>query len=356
MKSLKSFKEDIHKCSKCGLCQAACPIYEITGNDCTVSKGQFIMLRGFLKGDLKMTKPLNKYLDLCLKCNKCKEFCPSGIDAVDIIVSAKYEHFRKSKIEKLKTFLQKNIIFGFFLNILKHFSKNKKSKSFDKKVIYFGGCGGKLIGNNAIVSLLNDINIEVITPNFDCCGIPYYTRGDIPSFEGSIRKYIKILKQYDINEVVTSCASCEKALKSYIKWSDNDEDKNFLSKIKIKNIYEYLRENNCKFRLKNKFKVTYHKPCNLHNYDDIEYILNSTDNLDYIKSENFDKCCGFNGITKPSLFSVMSKIFESKRKDIETTGAEIILTSCMGCEVALKLFSKGKYKVCDLFSFLNKNK
>ncbi|MCM1265973.1 MAG: 4Fe-4S dicluster domain-containing protein, partial [Candidatus Gastranaerophilales bacterium] len=67
MKNLDDFKEEIHRCSKCGLCQAVCPLYEITGNECTVSRGQFIMLDGVVKKDLKMTKNINKYLDLCLK-------------------------------------------------------------------------------------------------------------------------------------------------------------------------------------------------------------------------------------------------------------------------------------------------
>ena len=30
---LAGYKEEIHSCSKCGLCQSVCPIYKITGND-----------------------------------------------------------------------------------------------------------------------------------------------------------------------------------------------------------------------------------------------------------------------------------------------------------------------------------
>ena len=92
MKRLEDLKENIHKCSKCGLCQAECPIYKSTRNDCTVSRGLFIMLRGYLKGELKLTKGIKRYLDLCLKCGKCSEFCPSGIDAVEIIATAKSEY------------------------------------------------------------------------------------------------------------------------------------------------------------------------------------------------------------------------------------------------------------------------
>ena len=89
MKNLKDYREQIHKCSKCGLCQAECPIYKITGNDCSVSRGHFVMLKGVLKGELKLSKTINRYLNLCLKCGACTKFCPSGIDITDIITVAK---------------------------------------------------------------------------------------------------------------------------------------------------------------------------------------------------------------------------------------------------------------------------
>ena len=94
MKDLAEYKDEIHSCSKCGLCQSVCPIYEVTKNDCSVSRGMFIMLKGLLKGELKMSKKLNRYLDLCLKCGACTKFCPSGINIVDIIASAKAKYFQ----------------------------------------------------------------------------------------------------------------------------------------------------------------------------------------------------------------------------------------------------------------------
>ena len=52
MRQFSDFKDDINKCSKCGLCQGVCPIYKETGNECAVSRGKFVMLDGVLKGDL----------------------------------------------------------------------------------------------------------------------------------------------------------------------------------------------------------------------------------------------------------------------------------------------------------------
>ena len=341
MKELAEYKNQIHSCSKCGLCQSVCPIYKITGNDCSVSRGHFIMLRGLLKGELKMSPKINRYLDLCLKCGACTKFCPSGNDVVDVIASAKAEYFNSHPFEKIISFVQKNFIFGLGVTFLKIFSKNQKSKKFDKKVVYFGGCSGKLKGNRAVVKILNACGVEVLTPDFDCCGIPFYVRGDKRTYEECAKKYLKKLD--GVMDVVTTCASCEKTIK------------HFSSEIKVRNIFEYMRANGLKLKLKKNKKVTFHKPCNIDNFDDIRWILDNTENLEYVKMEDFDKCCGLNGITKLNEYSIMSKLFFDKHNKILKSGAKTVLTSCFGCEIALKMFSFGKYSVEDFTEFLAKN-
>jgi len=348
MKCLAEYEEKIHSCSKCGLCQSVCPIYKITGNDCTVSRGQFIMLRGIIKGDLKMSKTINRYLDLCLKCNACSKFCPAGIDVVDIIASAKAEYFKKSPLSKLNSFILKNFILGFGLNIMSIFSHKIKSQKFDKKIVYFGGCGGKLEGNKDVVTLMNSMGIEVITPDFDCCGIPFYTKGDFNSFEQYMKNFFEKLEQTGIKEIVTNCASCEKTIKSYKKWYPKKE-------YTVRNIFEYIREQNLSLELKNSVKVTFHKPCNFANFEDIERILNNTKNLEYIPMENFDKCCGLNGVLNIKEYKIIKELFKEKHENIVKTGAKTVLTSCLGCEKVLRLFSLGKYQVDDFTKFLCRN-
>ena len=333
MKDLAEYKENIHSCSKCGLCQSVCPIYKLTGNDCTVSRGHFIMLKGLIKGDLKMTSKLNRYLDLCLKCGACTRFCPSGIDVVEIIASAKAEYFRTHPLEKLISLVQR-----IFLALLsfKPFGK-KKSKKFDKKVIYFSGCKG-----GSITKLLNSCGVEVIEPKFNCCGIPFYVRGDRENYEKCKNSFIEIIEKYGIKEVVTTCASCEKTLKGYK-----------IDGLKVRNVFEYIRENELKFELKKLVRVTFHKPCNIENFEDIKWILENTKNLEYVEMQDFDSCCGLNGVTKLREYGTMSKLFRAKHKNIVKSGAKIVLTSCLGCEVSLKLFSLGKYKVVDFSEFIN---
>lgn len=354
MKQLVGFKEEIHKCSKCGLCQAECPIYKVTGNDCTVSRGLFVMLYGMLKGELKMSQNINRYLDLCLKCGACSKNCPSGVNAVDIIIAAKAEYFKQHPIEKFKTFMQKYFVFGLFPRIVRTFIRPTRSQKFEKKVIYFGGCGSKFKGDKSIVKLLNAIEVEVINPVFHCCGVPYFTRGDLNEFQNSLKSYISILKKYNIKEVIVNCASCEKSLKDYIKWAE-DADKEILQEVNVQNIYEYLHKQNITLELKKEQVVTYHKPCNLDNYEDVLYLLNATKNLQYIQMNDFDKCCGLNGISKFKEYKIMKEIFASKRDNIKKTGAKTVLTSCLGCEAALKGYSFGQYKTVDFIDFIARN-
>ena len=87
---------------------------------------------------------------------------------------------------------QKNIVFGLIPSAIQIFRPSLKSKKFDKKVIYFGGCGNKLKGNKAVVKILNSIGVQVINPTFSCCGVPYLSRGDLNEFNNSIKSYVKI--------------------------------------------------------------------------------------------------------------------------------------------------------------------
>ena len=345
MKTLADCKNKIHSCSKCGLCQAVCPIYKITGNDCTVSRGQFIMLQGLINGELKMSKTINRYLDLCLKCNACTKYCPSGIDVVEIVALAKAEYFKLHKIEKIKSLILQSAV-----NLIHSVQKinifTPKSKKFDKKVVYFAGCGGV---QESVIKILNSLNIEVLTPAFDCCGFLFFIKGDLDSFKNYMDKFYSVLEKYDEYEIVTNCATCEKTLKSFPNWGGKE--------ITVKNVFEYIRENHLTLELKSPKKVTYHKPCNLNNFDDVKYILENTKNLEYIKMKDFDKCCGGINTVMPDFKNrkIWAKLTKEKFENIKATSAKTILTSCFACKMVLGIFSFGKYKIQDFVEFLAKN-
>ena len=365
-KSLSDYKEEIHKCSKCGLCQAVCPLFQTTGNECSVSRGQFIMLDGVVKGKLKLNKNINKYLDLCLKCNKCSEFCPSEINVVDILLSAKHEYFKNSIQGKIYSFLESKPIFNTTLTTIKILSNifslniiKKKQKKYPLKAIYFGGCISALKPkvNNYVINLLNKIGIEVLPIDFNCCGMPFLTTGNKERFiEQAIENIKKLPENCDM--IITDCASCEWSWQQYSKYVEDTDLINKLEKIKIKDLYDLICENDLKFESKKELKITYHKPCHTKKdtCDKILNIIKNIQNTTYTEMEGYDNCCGFASYEHPQTLSGTKQVRKRKQKSITHTKSDFVITNCVGCLTALKLMEhKTKTKPRRLISFLKDN-
>jgi glycolate oxidase iron-sulfur subunit len=358
MKRLKDFEKELNKCSKCGLCQAICPLYKLTQNECAVSKGKFTMLYGVVRGDLKLSKNINKYLDLCLKCGKCKDFCPSDIDVEQILATAKYE-YRKTKLSsKFIDFLQSKFIFDNLIKfgeiLSKTFRKRNKTQKNSIKLMYFKGCINKIFPNTDkyISKIFKNIPIEIMEPEFNCCGLPFLSEGNLERFL-EVAKFNSKLLNYEYDYLITDCASCESTLNSYDEYIDNQ------TSIKEKSISwgELIAKQIIKFKFNKKIKVTYHKPCHQINDNYLKKILNNCENIEYIEMKDYDECCGFAGsfaIKNPSISTKISKI---KAQNIKNTNADYVITTCPSCILGLKqglLLSGGKTKVVTLLEFLSK--
>jgi glycolate oxidase iron-sulfur subunit len=345
---LKDFKDEINKCSKCGMCQAICPVYKETGNDCAVSRGKFVMLDGVLKGDLKLNKNINKYLDLCLKCGKCKEFCPSSIDVCKIFEIAKYEYAKNTLLGKFVFFLQSKLIFDNFLKMGKFLSKPFRKISEPhvqnaKKLLYFKGCVNNIFPQtDKFLRKLS--NIEIIEKDFDCCGLPFLSSGNLERFE-EVKNHNLSLMNDEYDYILTDCASCESTLKSYGIITP------FI------NLGELLLSTDLKFKFPRPIKVTFHKPCHLDGDDFLKPLLANCENIEYIEMENYDDCCGFAGEFAVKNHKISMAISKKKAKNIIKTGADYVITTCPACILGLKqglLGMKNAPKVLGLAEFFDK--
>ncbi|MBE7712717.1 MAG: (Fe-S)-binding protein [Cyanobacteria bacterium SIG26] len=358
MDKLKDFETELNKCSKCGLCQAVCPIFKITQNDCTVSKGKFIMLHGVTKGDLKLSANINKYLDMCLKCGKCREFCPSDIDICKILNIAKFEYMQTIFAHKLINFFQSKKIFrtiikiGTFLST--PFRTNKITSSENtKKIVYFKGCVNQIFPNTDkyLHKIFKESSIEIIDKDFDCCGLPFLSEGNLERFIEAAEHNTKLLDE-KFDYLVTDCASCESTILDYPKYTQCKD----LS-AKLLNWGEIIANENIKFHYKKKLRVTFHKPCHLKNDDFFEQIIKNCENVEYVKMKDYDNCCGFAGSFALKNHKLSSQISKEKAKNIRNTNADFVITTCPACILGLKqgiLLNKDKTKVVSLLEFLSK--
>lgn len=357
MKSLKDFENALNKCSKCGLCQEVCPIFQNTQNDCAVSKGKFIMLHGVTKGELKLSENINKYLDMCLKCGKCKEFCPSGIDVCEVLNVAKAEYMRDKFSGKVIRFLQSNKVFSTFMIVLSSLVKPFRPKIGKRdsmmRVMYFKGCVNQICPrtDNYIHKIFKNSSIEVIAPEFDCCGLPFLSEGNMERFLQAAYANSQLLNgKYDY--LVTDCASCESTVLDYPKYIECMD----LSDKSI-NWGDLIVEKGFKFKFKKKIKVTFHKPCHLKSDDFFEKIMSNCGNVEYIKMDEYDSCCGFAGSFALKNRKLSMQISKAKGEKIKATKADYVITTCPACILGLKqglIAVNSKTKVVSLLEFLAK--
>lgn len=378
MKTLKDHSEEIYKCTRCGLCQSKCPAYEVTKQESVLSRGFFHLLNGILLGHLSFTKNMTKILDKCLACNACTDFCPSEIQAEEIILSARYEDFKKNGLswrKKLISFVfNSNIhlkIIGLFCNIYKGLGltashkilntpelwminnlltekiqpmqPRQKTEKKNLKIVYYPGCINTYINKsakNSVKIILESNGFDVNIPDFSCCGVPARNFGDFDTFRQLAKKNLDLIPD-DIDYLLSDCASCSLAFKAYTEALDG-EYKEKAEKIfaKALNINEFILKYNLNsVKSKQNKKITYHAPCHLERglkvIDEPREVLKGISGIEYTEMKDPDLCCGAAGSYFITCPEISKKISYKKAENIENTGSEIVCTSCSGCTIGL---------------------
>lgn len=268
---MENIKEEVYKCSKCGLCQSVCPIYLATKNEMYLPRGRYIVLNNFFNNGIKFSKKFKKDLDVCLNCNLCKDFCPSNINSAEIYTEIKSLYSFKSGI--IPFYLKLKLIFmSKKIKSFKKFNFEKANKTVKKnasKVAFFEGCYNKFVNSddkNALISVLNKAgwDVDIIS---GCCGYHYLPDANIKKFKDNALKF----KKYDFSSyeyVICSCDTCFDTLNKYSEYVPELSD--FTGKllrfdefVKIKNIAYPEFQNALYFKpllRKDDFGV---KPCNV---------------------------------------------------------------------------------------------
>jgi len=217
---------------------------------------------------------------------------------------------------------------------------------------YFTGCMTDFVFpelGKKIINFLNKNGVEVVMPRGQgCCGAPIFLgAGDFATGRKMADANVKAFK--DLDYIITDCATCASAMKDYAKFlADNDERKQQYTKFagKIKDITEFLVDVlkllPSDYHVAPEFKgktVTYHEPCHLGRYLGVKeqprQILKSLPQIRYIEMPDADRCCGMAGTFSVNFYELSKKIADKKAAAIKSTGADIVVTDCPGCQIQL---------------------
>jgi len=387
------YYDEIAQCNRCGFCQVACPIFRSTGHESGVARGRLALLRAVIEGRLDWTREIEEPLFDCLLCGACTANCFPAIPTSELVIKARSEYLQKVGRKSIHRLLFDHLLpyprrlhlaaravalgknsgmsnLARALGLLRIFGhdfsnaeeiieripprpfreKNKPgSYAGDGKTLrsaYFVGCGVDIISQDAGSStfeLLKKTSTTVDILENCCCGLPAWSYGDLTVARKLAKRNIQILAsgQYDV--IITDCSSCASFLKQYPQIiSGNDAQHAAAENLagKVQDLVQWLFSAEFgAMSASQALTVTYHDPCHASRGQGLNRepreILKRLPGLVYREMPEADWCCGGAGSYALSHYDLSRKVLDRKIRNLEATGADLLVTSCPACIIQL---------------------
>ncbi len=396
---LEKLEKDTEQCMKCGFCTYVCPVYQEEKIESGVARGKNELVKALIKGDLELNRDLADRLYKCTACMACTESCPAKAPIPRIVVEARAEFARVQGVRFPYGFVYRNLMtnrprLGNVLTLAKYFQsafmpksngiirhlpsfltalgKGRQIPSIAPKFLhqlvpeiskpaggksvmrvgYFSGCMNEFVLphlGKKTVDLLNRNGIEVVMPSKQgCCGAAAFLgAGDFETGRRIADSNVAAFS--DVDYIVADCATCSCTLSEYPHMlADTPERQVAYSQFgsKIRHVTQFLIDvldlQASSFQgaaaIKGK-TLTWHDPCHLNRHLGVKEqprrILKSLADAKYVEMPNASRCCGMAGQFNLYYYELSKKIAEKKIESIEASEADIVVTSCPGCEFQL---------------------
>ena len=86
---VRELEEQLSACTRCGMCQAVCPLYRETTQESSVARGKLSILDGLMREAFKEPNKSLEQLSRCLLCGACEANCPSGVRVLELFLKAR---------------------------------------------------------------------------------------------------------------------------------------------------------------------------------------------------------------------------------------------------------------------------
>jgi heterodisulfide reductase subunit D len=353
---------EIDACTRCGECLRFCPIYSQKGEEGINPRGKIQAMKKFIRGQYGLwaklfgpkklseedVKKFSEMVYHCTLCGECGLQCPVSIDSRSLWLGLKEVLVDLGHYPKNIGLMKNNVLSRYnisgedndlrveWLEAMEGLPDHKYQKE-RAEVVYFIGCVAAYFPMahkipQSFVKILDRTGVDftLLGGAEWCCGFPLIGGGFRKEAQELIRHNIEGVKAKGAHSIIFSCPSC------YHTWHENyhTDLKLFDSTQFILNL---IREGKIQFEEK-KIRVTYHDPCDLGRasgiYEAPRTILQSMPGVEFIELANHGercKCCGGGGLLEmvdPELSAALAK---EKIKEIQATGAELVITSCQQC-------------------------
>ncbi|MBW3625635.1 MAG: hypothetical protein KY468_19755, partial [Armatimonadetes bacterium] len=194
--------------------------------------------------------------------------------------------------------------------------------------------------NDATVRCLLRNGVEVHTPGAQgCCGALHAHNAEASTAREMARHNINVFRHAPVDVIVVNSAGCGSVMKEYGHLLADDPEYADAAKAfgaKVKDISEVLADlpELAPFEA-GSYRATYHDACHLAHGQGVRAqpraLLEKIPGIDLIPLPESDWCCGSAGIYNFTQPELAEQLLDRKVANIETTGAEWVVTGNPGC-------------------------
>ena len=389
----KPSQEIINDCVHCGFCLSACPTYLATSNELDSPRGRIYLIKSALEGEIPMSEPFVKHLDLCLGCLACEPACPSGVKYGKLIETTKSQ-IERNYTRPFSETITKSIIFKIFpysfrlkllVPLLFLYQKSGLNRIFKKlgmlklipnklvnmndlmpeidinkvfkvyknfypaknnpkiNVILLKGCVQSVFFPNtnfATINVLTKNGCNVLIPKKQgCCGALSVHSGRLEEGRNFARKLVDSFERYDADAIIVNSAGCGSTLKEYVDLLKDDpyySEKAKLISEKTRDIMEFLDEIGIYEDFNNiHARVTYQDACHIAHAQGIKAaprnLINKIPGIEFVEMQESDLCCGSAGIYNLVQTEMSENLLNRKIANLKETKTDMLISGNPGC-------------------------
>lgn len=331
------------KCTNCGECLRACPIFPLTkfaekGPEAIIKK-----LTELLKGGDVSEEAYDFVFSCTGSCGVCEKACPEGLAPQTALFSAAARIADAGMAPPVQSY---QLMPGHRHSFSKVFSalqiKPSEARWINEvpdnpepvDVVFFAGCG--LTGMPHLfleaVDILDSmkVNYVALAGGEICCGAPPILWGDLETSQKTGQNFISALSAFSPKKAVFACSGCHTMcigslpLVTSVPFESSE-------------LTQFLVENLDKIPFTNSIdrQVTLHDSCSvarLGTFESTREVLRAVPGITLVEMEHNRGdalCCG--GIAHVMRPEIGKAVQRTPLSEAETTGADILATMCTGC-------------------------
>jgi heterodisulfide reductase subunit D len=355
---LEYYENIVYQCGKCGTCRTAyqdtwdhvCPSGEFGAFESYYLGGKNLLTWAITSGQLEWSKDLARifyHCSLCLACTQQCQIAEIHHYAGEWLMAMREEAVRRGLgpmpeqarytdhiLQEHNPYMEKH------LDRLKWLPAHIK-QSPNAKTAYFVGCTSSYRETSVAIAtaeILNAIGLDFqILKDERCCGSPVYMTGQVEKAKDLAEQNVQLLKDAGIEQIITSCAGCYRALKDVYP-----EKFGLNHGIEVLHLPELvlnkIKSGELKLTKEVQMKITYHDPCHIGRhmgiYEPPREVLKSVPGIELIempRTKHNAWCCGSGGGVR-SAFKDLSAFAANERiEEAKMTTAQAIVSSCPFC-------------------------